>query len=205
MGNSWKLLLLTIILLGGGGVLISMGLKEQGPINILPTPNTVIVNPSPVATTIADFSNSGATPAASRFKELGEVVKVVDGDTIDVRLNGQVKRLRYIGVNTPETVDPRRGVECFGKEASEENKKIVGGQTVFLEKDVSDTDRYDRLLRYVYLSLNTGEMLLVNDYLVREGFAQVSTYPPDVKYVERFKDAENEARNNNKGLWGKCK
>lgn len=205
MGNSFKLLLITILLLGGGVFLINAGLKQQRSINILPTANPVIVNPSPVSTTVPDITQNEATAASSRFKESGEVVKVVDGDTIDVRINGTVKRLRYIGVNTPETVDPRVGVQCFGKEASEENKKIVLGQTVFLEKDVSDTDRYDRLLRYVYLSLNTGQMLFVNDYLVREGYAQVSTYPPDVKYVERFKAAENEARSSNKGLWGKCK
>lgn len=129
------------------------------------------------------------------------VTKVIDGDTIEVE--GGI-RVRLIGIDTPETVDPRRPVQCFGKEASSELKKLLNGKEVFLEKDVSETDKYGRLLRYVYLPLEDNQMLFVNDYMVREGFALVLTYPPDVKYNEQFRQAEREAREEKRGLWGRC-
>lgn len=126
------------------------------------------------------------------------VSRVVDGDTIELE-NGS--KIRYIGVDTPESVDPRRGVECFGKEASERNRALVEGRAVRLESDVSDTDMYDRLLRYVFV----GD-LFVNEYLVREGYARASSYPPDVKYQTLFREAEREAREMKRGLWadGAC-
>ncbi len=130
-----------------------------------------------------------------------KVTKVVDGDTIEVE--GDVS-VRLIGIDTPETVDPRRPVGCFGKEASNEAKNLLSGKEVILQKDVSETDKYKRLLRYVYLALEDGKLLFINDYLVREGFAKVLTYPPDVKFNEQFLRAEKQAREQNKGLWGKC-
>ena len=129
-----------------------------------------------------------------RYK--AKVVRVIDGDTIEIE--GGIK-VRYIGIDTPETVDPRKPVQCFGKEASAKNEELVGGKEVKLEKDVSETDKYGRLLRYVWV----GD-LLVNEYLVKEGYAQVSTYPPDVKYQDRFLAAQKEARENNRGLWSAC-
>lgn len=123
-----------------------------------------------------------------------KVARVVDGDTIKLE-SGEV--LRYIGIDTPETVDPRMPVQCYGKESSAKNKELVEGKEVKLEKDVSETDRYGRLLRYVWL----GDML-INEYLVREGYAQSSSYPPDVKYQNRFIEAQRLARAENKGLWG---
>ncbi|GAB4430968.1 MAG: hypothetical protein Kow0031_12000 [Anaerolineae bacterium] len=123
---------------------------------------------------------------------------MVDGDTIDVLLNGAEYRIRYILVDTPETKHPTKGVQPFGPEASEANRQMVEGQTVSLEKDVSNTDRYDRLLRYVYLP--DGRM--VNEELLRMGLAQVSTYPPDVKYVDRFQAVQAEAQAAGAGLWG---
>ena len=125
-----------------------------------------------------------------------KVKRVVDGDTIELE-NGQ--KVRYIGINTPETVDPRRPVQCFGIESSLANKKLVEGKAVTLEKDVSETDKYGRLLRYVYLG-----NVFVNEYLVRNGFAQVSSYPPDVKYQNIFLKAQQEARRIRLGLWNKC-
>lgn len=124
------------------------------------------------------------------------VTKVIDGDTIEVNSNIKV---RYIGIDAPESVDPRRMVDCFGKEASLENKKLVEGKEVRLEKDVSETDKFGRLLRYVYVNDT-----FVNDYLVRQGYALASTFPPDIKYQEQFSQAEREARENNRGLWSKC-
>ncbi|MDO8570261.1 MAG: thermonuclease family protein [Candidatus Daviesbacteria bacterium] len=129
------------------------------------------------------------------------VTKVVDGDTIEIQ-GGQ--KIRYVGIDTPETVDPRRAVGCFGKEASKINKELVEGKVVILEKDITNVDKYNRLLRYVYLKQSDGTLLFVNDYLVREGYAKNYTYPPDVKFNEQFRQAEIEAREANKGLWNKC-
>ncbi|MFH1280444.1 MAG: thermonuclease family protein, partial [Candidatus Beckwithbacteria bacterium] len=123
-----------------------------------------------------------------------KVARVVDGDTIKLE-NGEV--LRYIGIDTPETVDPRKPVQCYGKEASAKNKELVEGKEVKLEKDVSETDKYGRLLRYVWL----GDVL-INELLVEEGYAQSSSYPPDIKYQDRFVAAQAFAREENMGLWG---
>lgn len=128
------------------------------------------------------------------------VIGIRDGDTIEVDFGfGNKKTVRYIGIDTPESVDPRRSVECFGKEASDINRSLVENQIVQLEKDISETDKYGRLLRYVYL----GD-IFVNKYLVEEGFANSSAYPPDIKYQEDLDAAEDDARYNDKGLWGTC-
>ena len=124
------------------------------------------------------------------------VTRVIDGDTIEIQ--GSVK-VRYIGIDTPETVDPRASVQCFGKEAAEKNRELVEGKIVLLERDVSDTDRYGRLLRYVWI----GDVL-VNESLVKEGYAYSSAYPPDVKYQDRFDKAQEFAQERNFGLWGFC-
>ena len=136
--------------------------------------------------------------------ERAQVVEVVDGDTMKVSLQGQEKTVRLIGIDTPETVDPRRPVGCFGKEASREAKKLLEGKMVILQKDVSETDKYNRLLRLVFLPLEDGRILFVNDYLIRAGFAKIYTYPPDVKFNDQFMQAEKEAREMSKGLWDKC-
>ena len=99
-----------------------------------------------------------------------------------MRVAGGQHRVRYIGINTPETVHPTRGEEPYGREASARNKALVSGERVYLEKDVSETDQYGRLLRYVWL----GDGTMVNATLVAEGYAQVATYPPDVRYVDMF-------------------
>jgi micrococcal nuclease len=122
---------------------------------------------------------------------------VVDGDTIVVEVGGEEQRVRYIGIDTPESVDPRRPVECFGKEASDRNRELVEGKTVGLEKDVSETDQFGRLLRYVWLD---GQ--LVNARLVSEGYAFAATYPPDVRNSELFAQLQAEARTAGSGLWG---
>jgi len=124
------------------------------------------------------------------------VTKVIDGDTIALE-TGEV--VRYIGIDTPETKHPTKGVECFGQEAAAQNNALVAGKRVRLEKDVSNTDRYGRLLRYVYV-----DGIFVNDYLVRQGFAYSYTYPPDVAHQEQFAQAEREARDNKRGLWTAC-
>lgn len=151
-----------------------------------------IIETSPIATGSATFGIQG---------ERAQVTKVVDGDTIVVN---NTQTVRFVGMDTPETVDPRRPVGCFGKEASNETKSLLSGKTVILQKDVSDTDKYKRILRYIFLPLENGQILFVNDYLVREGFARVLTYPPDTKYDRQLRVAEKEAKENKRGLWGKC-
>ncbi|TSC54211.1 MAG: micrococcal nuclease, partial [Microgenomates group bacterium LiPW_16] len=121
---------------------------------------------------------------------------VIDGDTIEIE-NGE--RVRYLGIDTPETVDPRKPVQCFGVEASKKNKELVEGKNIRLEKDITDKDKYGRLLRYVWV-----DSLFVNLELVKQGFATSYTYPPDVKHQAEILAAEAEAREANRGLWGAC-
>ncbi len=146
-------------------------------------------------------ATSSATLEVKSKQQRFLVTRVIDGDTIELS-TGQ--KVRLVGIDTPETVDPRRSVGCFGKQASSQSKKLVEGKEVILERDVSETDKYNRLLRYVYLPLADGSLLFVNDYLVREGFARVYTYPPDIKFNEQFLQAEREARSENRGLWAAC-
>lgn len=121
------------------------------------------------------------------------VTGVIDGDTIEIE--GRIK-VRYIGIDAPETVHPEKPVEYFGKEAAEKNRELVEGKTVRLERDVQDKDKYGRLLRYVWV----GDVM-VNAELVRLGYAYSSTYPPNVKYQTYFLQLEREAREENRGLW----
>jgi micrococcal nuclease len=133
--------------------------------------------------------------------ENGTVVDVVDGDTIKVDINGAIYTVRYIGIDTPETVHPTVPIEWMGPESSAANKDLVAGKEVVLERDVSETDQYGRLLRYVWID-GGDAWLLVNLELVRLGFANASTWPPDVAYQELFRDAEADARDAGVGLWG---
>ncbi len=149
-----------------------------------------------VATTTAVLRAEGEA-ATNVSTAVYRVVRVVDGDTIDVAIGGEVVRVRYLGIDTPETVHPSQSVECFGKEASARNKELVEGKLVRLERDISDTDKYGRLLRYVYV-----DGVFVNLALVQGGYASTLTYPPDVHFNEVFRNAETEAREGNNGLWG---
>lgn len=157
---------------------------------------TIQPTPTPTTTIKTEAQTTEDTPPVTGEKHL--VTKVIDGDTIALD-NGEV--VRYIGIDSPETKHPSKPVECYGKEASDRNTQLIGGRKVLLEKDVSEVDKYDRLLRYIWL-----DGVLINEVLVKEGYANSSTYPPDVKYQERFNKAENEARNKGLGLWGEvCK
>jgi micrococcal nuclease len=115
--------------------------------------------------------------------EQGRVVSVIDGDTIDVLLNGETMRVRYVGMNTPERDEP-----CYS-EARRANADLVSNQTVTLVKDVSETDRFGRLLRYIYV----GD-LFVNARLVEQGYAEVVSYPPDNAHFNQFRQLEDQAR-----------
>lgn len=121
------------------------------------------------------------------------VTRIVDGDTIEIE-GGKI--VRYIGIDTPETEHPTKGIECYGKEASKRNKQLVLGKKVELEKDISETDKYGRLLRYLWLNGT-----LINEQLVAEGYALSSSYPPDTKHQNRFLEAQKLARSEKRGLW----
>jgi micrococcal nuclease len=128
-----------------------------------------------------------------------EVIEVIDGDTIKVSIGGTVESVRLIGINSPETVDPRNIVECFGREASAFAKQLMSDRRVALEKDpaAGERDKYKRLLAYVFLEDGTH----VNLLMVQGGYAYEYTYGAPYKYQGEFKRAEDEARAEGRGLW----
>lgn len=132
---------------------------------------------------------------------LYEVTEFVDGDTIKVDMNGNTETIRFIGVDTPETHDPRKVVQCFGVAAANFTKNLIGHHSVRLEADPTDTnrDRYNRLLRYVYLPSGT----LVNAEIIKQGYGFAYTGFPFEK-LNDFRQYEQDARDHNKGLWGSC-
>jgi micrococcal nuclease len=140
-------------------------------------------------------------PDGAARGEVGRVVLVVDGDTIHVQLGGVREKVRYIGVDTPETKDPRRPVGCFGEQASAFNEQLVGGERVRLVRDVEPRDRFGRLLAYVY---RVSDGLFVNAELARLGYAKPLTIAPDVRFAERFAALARDAREQRRGLWSAC-
>jgi len=139
-----------------------------------------------------------APVASQRESTVVQVVRVIDGDTIEVCCIGWKREsIRYIGINTPETHHSTKGVEAYGKEAAEANARLVSGKTIRLEFDVQQRDRHGRILAYVYLEDGT----FVNAWLVQNGYAQVMTVPPNVKYQELFLKLQREARDVGRGLW----
>ena len=162
---------------------------------------TAAAKPATPAAAPAPAAPAPVAPARDQV----EVIEVIDGDTIKVRFgHGAVDTVRYIGIDTPETRDPRTTVECFGQEASTKNAELVRGRTVQLERDVSERDQYNRLLRYVWVTGNDGAERMANQGLVTWGFAVSSAYPPDAKYQDIFLGAEKEARSEKRGLWDMC-
>lgn len=131
------------------------------------------------------------------------VVRVVDGDTIVARLPGGEESIRLIGIDTPETVDPRKPVQCFGREASERTKALLPpGTAIRLERDAEARDHFGRLLAYVH---RADDGTFVNLALAEEGYAQPLTIPPNVAYAARFAAAAADARQQGRGLWGACR
>ena len=134
----------------------------------------------------------GCNPFRSYGSDEVRVIRVIDGDTIEVSGG---RRVRYIGVDAPEVGG---GPQHYGPEATGFNNSLVAGRMVTLEKDVSDVDRFGRLLRFVY-----ADDILVNAELVREGYARAKVYPPDTGHAECFAALEREAREAKRGLWGR--
>jgi micrococcal nuclease len=180
-----KLSVLKFFILGIFLVLVGIFifLKNREIIQIASPPS-----PSPVSTLGGSMTPNTIEGRVTYVK----VSRVIDGDTIVID-TGQ--RVRYIGMNTPEIETS----ECYATEASEINKNLVLGKTVKLEKDVSETDKYGRLLRYVYV----GD-IFIDDELVKEGAAKIMTVPPDIEYKDEFLQSQNYAKENNLGLWSKC-
>jgi micrococcal nuclease len=124
------------------------------------------------------------------------VTRIVDGDTVEL---SDGRKVRLIGMDTPETKHPSKGKECFGSEASLRTAQLLENKAVWLEQDVSETDRYGRLLRYIW---RDGQM--INHQLVVEGYAFTRSFPPDIAHQDLFAEAEKIARENNQGLWSQC-
>jgi micrococcal nuclease len=148
-------------------------------------------------------SFSSPTSAPSTSGKIYTVTKVIDGDTVIINTGEHV---RYVGINTPELHHPTKGVECYGQEAADANRRLVEGKKVRLVKDRSDKDRYGRLLRFVYLEpMTSGSAeLFVNDELVKQGNAFAQTYKPDIGFKDQFKTSENAAQAAQRGLWKTC-
>jgi micrococcal nuclease len=162
-------------------------------------PSTATEIPSPTITPIPTSIPSTPTPTKTN-NEIAKVVRVIDGDTVDVSINGNVERVRIIGINTPETVDPRKSVECFGREGSAKAKEYLDGKTVELEADPTqgNRDKYNRLLRYVWLdkgSVDFGKLMIAT------GYAYEYTYNLPYKYQAEYKQAQKEAEAARLGLW----
>ena len=170
----YKFLKIIIILIA-----IGLGLSGQVQLPIKNTPDQAIQE-----------STSG----------FNKILKVVDGDTIDVEINGKKEVVRLIGIDTPEIVDPRKPVQCFGKEASAKAKEILNGKKIRLEQDKTqgNRDKYGRLLRFIFLEDGTN----FNKLMIDQGFAHEYTYQSNpYKYQKKFIGAEKSARENKKGLW----
>ncbi|MCL4397954.1 thermonuclease family protein [Patescibacteria group bacterium] len=129
------------------------------------------------------------------------VAKVIDGDTIALT---DGRRVRYIGINTPEMADMNKQPQCFAPEAKAENEKLLAGKTIRLEKDTTNRDKYGRLLRYVYATDSSGREIFVNDYLVRQGYARPLPLAPDLHFASQFNAAAEEAKFQDRGLWSAC-
>ncbi len=179
---------------------------------------SILVTPAdPVAPTVpfqpsAGTSGSGAggeMPTSSstvKFAPTGPtqpvtVIRVTDGDTIVVGIDGVQARVRYIGIDTLEPDDPDPLGRALADAATAANRGFVEGRTVLLERDVSETDRFDRLLRNVWVERDDGALVLVGLELVRQGLAQLDTFPPDVKYVDLIRESQAAARRAEVGMW----
>ncbi len=150
---------------------------------------TFTITPSPTPTLAA----AGSSCIPSNEREVGWVTKVVDGDTINVQIGDKIYPVRYIGIDAPETTSQK---DYYGPQATAGNRQLVEGQKVILIKDESNTDRYDRLLRYVIVG-----NVFVNYELVRGGYAWADDYPPDTSCSAMFNQAQQEAKEGKAGFW----
>ncbi|MBI4084755.1 MAG: thermonuclease family protein [Candidatus Levybacteria bacterium] len=186
----------TLFIIGLALIILSIALSNTKQLTVSPVPTKTVAG---VETSRPSRSRSLATSKNSR--QIASITKVVDGDTISVLINGKKETIRIIGINTPETVDPRKTVECFGKEASNKAKGyFIVGSNVWLEADPTqgDRDKYQRLLRYVFINNNS------EDYgatMIIKGYAYEYTYNTPYRYQILYKQAQKNAENRKLGLW----
>jgi micrococcal nuclease len=147
-------------------------------------------------------AGSSPDPAPVGSSSSGRVTRIVDGDTIHVAVDGREEKVRYIGVDTPESVKPGTPVQCFAKRASAFNERLLAGERVRLVRDAEERDRYGRLLAYVY---RARDGLFVNAALVRRGYAVPLTIPPNVAHEQQFRELAANARRKGRGLWSACR
>jgi micrococcal nuclease len=150
---------------------------------------------------VAALALGGGKLVGAQRSDAARVVRVVDGDTVVVRTGGHDERVRYIGVDTPESVKPGTPVQCFAKAASAENRRLVEGREVRLVRDAEARDRYGRTLAYVY---RRTDGLFVNAELVRRGYAKPMTIPPNVAHARELRRLAASARRKGRGLWSRC-
>jgi len=204
--HSWVVVVCALFLVYAHSTYEQMHVKNLPPSSstIPPTPITTQGAKAPTVTLIDETSaydkaesetDDGATPSLTP----AYIVRVVDGDTIRVRIEEKEYTVRLIGMDAPETVDPRKPVQCFGKEASAVLAELTGGKEVWLATDDTqdEKDRYGRLLRYVYLDDDTN----VAEYMIRNGFAFEYTYREPYRYQKLFRQAQGSAEYEGVGLW----
>jgi micrococcal nuclease len=147
------------------------------------------------------FDSGDGADENAQLSAAGRVVRVVDGDTVRVRLRDRTETVRYIGVDTPETVKPGEPVQCYGKRASDFNRRLVAGRRVELRFGSERRDRYGRLLAYVYVQ---GRERSVSGTLIARGYGRELTIPPNTAHARSFARFERRAREHHRGLWGSC-
>ncbi len=176
---------------GIGSDVIATAVRESAPAPAAVAPSA---EPTPGPTPEPVFAPTGETTQAT-------VVRVIDGDTIIVTIGDTDYRVRYIGIDAPESVSLDKPVEFMGREAADANRRLVSSANVILERDVSETDQYGQLLRNVWVDRD-GTLVLAGLELVREGYARISTFTPDVRYRTLLAEAQQEARVAAIGMWG---
>ena len=188
---------------------VAYGIRES----LAPDPEPEVPEQIAPATTTSNFTQSGLAPnqlvplviLAQREKVTARVKRVIDGDTVELE-NGD--RVRYLGMDTPETKHPDKPVECYGVEASKWNQFLVEGKDVTLQRGFDNKDRYGRLLRYVWVDVElkdgSKENVFVNGFLVSSGHARVPTYTKNQELYQYFTGQEDKARMALSGLWGEC-
>lgn len=181
-------LFLLVLLLGAFGVYFNYIIHYSKP-RVTETASVVLALPK-------------TQPTVTAKNNLVPVTRVIDGDTIVVQISGMEEKVRLIGVDAPETVDSHKPIQCFGKEASDEMKRLLTGQDVLLKNDPTqdNKDKYGRLLRYVYLSDGT----FVDEFLVEQGYAREYTYKVPYQFQKEFRVTEKNAKLASRGLWATC-
>jgi micrococcal nuclease len=175
--------------------------------------DTATPSPGEQQAVAAEPGGSEAPPGAAqvaasivgpgRVTANGKIAKISDGDTVTVQFaDGAQEKVRFIGIDTPETKRPNTPIQCYGPEATVFTTALIPvGTEVLVERDVETRDRYGRLLGYIY---RASDGLFVNEILAKYGYANLLTYPPNVAHVDTFRDAVTEARDANRGLWRAC-